>query len=228
MSRRFNHGFTQMNTDAGKRLTALALSCAFAWIASAQAARVLYQNDFEKAAVDSVPDEFLISEGAFTVKADGANKILELPGAPLDTFGFYFGPTEKENLAVTARFNGTGKGRLRPTYALSLGAGGQFKLQMSPAKKAVELFKGDEVAATAPFDWPSGRWLVLHLQVRKAGSAWKVEGKVWPHGEAEPKDWAVTLDVTEEPLPGRPAIWASPFAGTPIQFDDLKVVLLVP
>jgi len=217
-----------MNTDAGKRLAALALSGVITWMADAQAIKPLYQNDFEKAALDSVPDEFLISEGAFAVKADGGNKFLELPGAPLDTFGFYFGPTAKENLAVTARFNGTGKGRLRPTYALSLGAGGQFKLQMSPAKKAIELFKGDEVAATAPFDWLSGKWLVLHLQVRKTGSAWRVEGKVWPHGEAEPKDWTITLDVAEEPLPGRPAIWASPFAGTPIQFDDLQVVSLAP
>jgi hypothetical protein len=228
MSERFNHGFTQMNTDVKTKLMALFLGGALALAAEAAAAKVLYQNDFEKAAVDAVPDEFLISEGAFAVKADGGNKFLELPGAPLDTFGFYFGPTERENLAVTARFNGTGKGRLRPTYALSLGAGGQFKLQMSPAKKAIELYKGEEVAATAPFDWPSGKWLVLHLQVRKAGSAWKVEGKVWPHGEAEPKDWTITLDVAEEPLPGRPAIWASPFAGTPIQFDDLKVTALTP
>lgn len=200
--------------------------CGLALVTNASAQKVLYQNDFEKAAVDSVPEDFLISEGSFTVKQDGGNKFLELPGAPLDSFGFYFGPTEKDNLTVSARFLGTSKGRLRPTYAISLGAGGQFKLRMAPAKKSVELYKGDEVAASVPFDWPSGKWMMMHLQVRKDGAAWRVEGKAWPHGEAEPKDWTIMLDQKEEPLPGRPAIWASPYSGTAIQFDDITVTAI--
>lgn len=206
--------------------TTLTLLFGLTLASTASAQKVLYQNDFEKAAVDSVPEDFLISEGSFTVKQDGGNKFLELPGAPLDSFGFYFGPTEKENLSVSARFLGTSKGRLRPTYAISLGAGGQFKLRMAPAKKSVELYKGDEVVTSVPYDWASGKWMMMHLQVRKDGAAWKVEGKVWPHGEAEPKDWTVTLDQKEEPIAGRPAIWASPYSGTPIQFDDIKVTAI--
>lgn len=186
--------------------------------------KVLFQTDFEAAAVDSFPDDFLLSDGGFAVKSVDGNKVLELPGDPLEAFGFYFGPTEKENIAVQARFMGTGKGRRFPTYSVSLGAGGQFKLRVSPAKKSIELYKGDDVVATVPHTWPSGKWQMVYLQVRKVkDGGWNVEGKVWPQGEPEPKDWTITLDQKEQPLGGRPAIWAAPYSGTPILMDDLKV-----
>ena len=63
----------------------------------------LYENNFQSAEVGKVPDDFLVLDGGFTVKTDGTNKFLELPGAPLDSFGVLFGPTEKEDVEVTAR-----------------------------------------------------------------------------------------------------------------------------
>lgn len=48
---------------------------------------LLYQNDFEKAEVGKVPEEFMVLEGAFTVKEENSNRFLELPGAPLDSYG---------------------------------------------------------------------------------------------------------------------------------------------
>src|SRR6266571_4054518 len=126
----------------------------------AQQAKPLYENDFEKAALDKVPDDFLVLDGQFAVKEEGGNKFLELPGAPLDTFGVLFGPTEKEGTAVSARIFGTGKGRRYPTFAVGLNGQGTsaYRLQVSPAKKALELFKGDEVKATVPYEWKSGTW----------------------------------------------------------------------
>src|SRR6266536_3558957 len=61
----------------------------------------LYQNNFEKAEIGKVPDEFLVLDGQFAVKEENGNKFLELPGAPLDTFGVLFGPSEKEGRAVS-------------------------------------------------------------------------------------------------------------------------------
>ena len=68
-----------------------------------QDAKPLYQNNFEQAAIDQVPDGFLVLDGGFVVKEEGGNKFLELPGAPLDTFGVLFGPSEGINVAVSAR-----------------------------------------------------------------------------------------------------------------------------
>src|SRR5687768_4410176 len=78
----------------------------------------LYENNFEKSDAGKVPEEFLILDGGFVVNQDQNNKFLELPGAPLETFGFLFGPTEKENVEVSARVYGTGKGRRFPSFAL--------------------------------------------------------------------------------------------------------------
>src|ERR1051325_6506786 len=132
--------------------------CAFA-----QEAKPVYENDFEQAPVDKVPDDFLVLDGQFAVKEEGGNKFLELPGAPVDAFGVLFGPTEKEGAAVSARILGTGKGRRYPAFGVGLNGQGSaaYRLQVSPAKKALELFKGDEVKSTVPYEWKSGAWTRL-------------------------------------------------------------------
>jgi hypothetical protein len=187
-------------------------------------AQALYTNSFDNAELDKVPDDMLVLEGGFAVKEEGGNRFLELPGAPLETFGVLFGPTEASGLAVSARFQGTGKGRRYPTFAVGLNGVGGFKLQAAPAKKLVELVKGEEVVARAPFSWESGSWTMLRLQCRKMKDGeWKVEGRAWKQSEAEPKEWQVSHAESVESPAGRPSVWGMPFAGTPIRFDDLLV-----
>src|SRR5438094_6465790 len=203
---------------------------AFAWVvglacsAVGQSAKAIYENDFDKAELDKVPDDFLVLDGQFAVKEAGGNKFLELPGAPLDAYGVLFGPTGKEGIAVSARIFGTGKGRRYPTFAVGLNGQGAaaYRLQVSPAKKALELFKGDEVKAAVPYQWQSGAWVRLRLQVRKVKDGqWRVEGKAWV--DKEPSAWLVSFDEREQPVAGKASVWGSPYATTPIRFDDLKV-----
>jgi len=203
------------------------MGCAVAVNLTAQGTRILYQNDFQKADTGKVPDDFLVLDGRFAVKEEEGNKFLELPGAPLDTFGVLFGPTEKEGITVSARAFGTNKGRRYPTFAVGLNGQGSaaYRLQVSPAKKAVELYRGDEVKASLPFEWRSGTWTTLRLRVRKVTDGdWSVEGKVWVDGGKEPGAWMVTFDEKEQPVAGKASIWASPYATTPVRFDDLLVM----
>ena len=186
---------------------------------------LLYSNSFDKAETGKVPEDLMVLEGGFTVREEGGNKFLELPGAPLETFGLLFGPTEAENLSASARFYGTGKGRRFPTFSVGLNGVSGYKLQMSPGKKALELVKGEnEVLATAPYTWESGMWTMMRLQVRKvADGQWQIEGKAWKHGAAEPAKWLITYSETTAPMPGRAGVWGMPYSGTPIRFDDLAV-----
>ena len=202
----------------------LSLLMSGALIAQAADTNPLYENNFDKAEVEKVPDEFLVLDGAFAVKQDGAGRVLELPGAPLDTFGVLFGPTETNGLAVSARIHGTGKGRRFPTFAVGLNGVGGYRLQVSPGKKLLEIFKGDDVLASVPFTWASESWTVLRLQSRadKDGGT-RVEGKAWKQGEAEPKAWQIVhADKAGVPA-GRSSVWGNPYAGTPIRYDDLTV-----
>lgn len=200
------------------------LACAAMLSVAAETAAPLYENNFEKAAVGQVPDDFLVIDGGFTVKEDGGNKFLELPGSPLDTFGLLFGPTKNSGISVTARIYGTGKGRRFPTVGIGLNGVGGYKLKISPGKKALEIYKGDDVLTSVAFDWKSDSWTVLRLQMRELPHhTWKIEGKAWPQTGSEPKEWLISAEEKTAPADGRPSIWGSPYSGTPIRFDDLRV-----
>jgi hypothetical protein len=200
----------------------------FAMVRSAKADeagnRLPYENNFESSEVGAVPDDFLVLNGEFGIQTDGTNHFLELPGAPLDSFAVQFGPVTKENVAVTARIFGTAKGRRTPTFGVGLGGVAGFKLQVSPAKESIELLKDQELKQSAKFDWKSGSWTKLRLEIQQLKpGVWSVEGKAWPEGVPEPKEWMISFETPDEPIAGKASVLTSPFAGTPIRFDDLLV-----
>ncbi|MFM1769994.1 MAG: hypothetical protein RJA22_2523 [Verrucomicrobiota bacterium] len=187
-------------------------------------AKPVYENTFESAALDKVPDDMLVLDGGFAVKEEAGNKFIELPGAPLETFGILLGPSEASGLSIQARVMGTGKGRRFPTFAVGLNGVGGHRLQVSPAKKLIELYKGDEVVTNAPLAWTSGSWTLLRLQSRKVKEGeYRIEGRAWKQGDPEPKDWPISVVETAETPAGRPSIWGNPYAGTAIRYDDLRV-----
>lgn len=189
----------------------------------------LYANDFEKAEAGKLPDEFLVLGGEFVVQREGTNQVLELPGAPLDSFGVQFGPTSRADVAVAARVFGTSKGRRTPTFGVGLGGVSGWKVQVSPGKKALELIRDQDVKTSVPYDWKSGVWTELRLELRQIKEgAWRVRAKAWPQGTPEPEKPLLEFAETEAPIPGRASVIGSPFAGTPIWYDDLKISALPP
>jgi hypothetical protein len=185
--------------------------------------KVLYENNFEKADLDKVPDDFLVLDGAFAVKQEGGNRFLELPGSPLDSYGVLFGPSKASGTSVAARIFGTRKGRRFPTFGVGVNGVEGFKLQVSPAKDAVEIYKGDQIVATQELKWESGAWYILKLQTKAEGAGVRVQAKIWRDKEPEPKDWQLTATDPAAPPAGKASVWGKPFAGTPIRYDDIKV-----
>ncbi|MGE3309176.1 MAG: hypothetical protein AB7O66_04335 [Limisphaerales bacterium] len=183
-------------------------------------------EDFSSVAVGSMPDGFLIlNDNNFQVKEEDGNRFLHLPGAPLDDYGVMFGSGASENWGAQARIHATRQGRRFPAFGVSVNGVAGYRVQVAPAKRAIEIFKGDEVKASVEYAWESGTWTLIRVQVKKTGEGrWLVQGKAWPDGSKEPADWLVTWEETETPIAGRAAIWGKPFAGTEIRFDDLKVL----
>ncbi len=205
------------------KFASLAVACGMVLSAGAQD-KPLYENNFENAEVGKVPEDFMVLNGAFTVKQEGGNKFLEVPGAPVDDYAVLFGPNEKEDVAVTGRLFGTRHGRRYPVLAVGLNGLGGYEMQLAPAKQALELFKGEQRVLSVPCKWKSGKWTIMRLQVRKSGeNHWKVEGKVWTAGASEPRQWMIVLDEQSAPPSGRPLVSGHPFSGTPIRFDELVV-----
>src|SRR6266403_4002293 len=123
------------------------VACSFACGAFAQTV-TLYENHFETNEIGKTPAELLVLDGGFAVRAEHGNKLLELPGSPLDSFAVQFGPAEAENVCVTAAINGIAKGRRFPVFGVGLNGVAGYKLQVSPAKKALELYKDQDLKAT--------------------------------------------------------------------------------
>src|SRR5438093_10472592 len=152
----------------------------------------LYENNFEKAEIGKVPADFLVLDGGFAVKEENGNRFLELPGSPLDSFAVQFGPAEVDSVSLSARIKSTAKGRRYPTFGVGLNGVAGYKLQISPAKKMLELYRDQEVKASFPYEWKSGQWTYRRLQVRQVKEGeWKVEGWVWPHGMEDQAEWGV-------------------------------------
>ncbi len=188
------------------------------------AAEPLYQTNFEKTKTGEVPEDFLVLDGDFAVKQEEGNKYLELPGAPLDAFGFMFGPSARHGNEISARMFGTKKGRRYPVFGIALNGVNGYRLQVAPAKRAIELLKGSAVMAKVPFRWGGGEWLRLALRVEQTGAAeWTVSGRVWADGKKAPAKPTITHKETKEPRNGKPSIWGSPYSGTPIRYDDIVV-----
>lgn len=187
------------------------------------AAQPLYSNDFEKAPEGDPPKDMAVLNGSFTVKAVDGNKLLELPGDPVDSFGVLFGPEGESHLCVQARIFGTATGKRSPEFGVGLGDSNGYKLWLMPATHQLQILKGEDVVATVPFAWKSGTWTVMRLESKAAAGKTLVVGKAWAHGSAEPKDWTVKFEDKDDAPKGRASAWGSPYSSTPIRFDDLMV-----
>lgn len=219
MNRRMIKGLGKLGVRLGLGLMLLG-----GFLPSQAAESTVYKNGFDKVEVGQVPEDVLVLDGAFAVKEEAGNRFLELPGAPLETFGVLFGPTETDGLRVAARIFGTAKGRRFPVIGVGLNGAVPYRLQATPSKKALELFKGDELLESVPFVWESGAWTEFRLELQKIKAGeWRLSGKAWKQGTPEPTSWVVQHTLHEEPAAGRPSVWGKPYSETPIRFDDLTV-----
>ncbi len=206
----------------------LVLGTVFAVSLRAAEPAPLFAEDFTKVPDGELPDPpFKLLDGQFKVTAEGDDRFVELPGAPLESYGFLFGPSQPSGVEVTARILGTKTGRKFPTFAVGLNGAGGYRLQVSPAKNAVELFRGDDALASAAFKWTSGEWTQLRLTLRPGkDGTFTLEGAAWPASGTAPGRPLVKFTEPKLHPAGKAGAWGMPFSGTPIRFDDLKVTKL--
>lgn len=183
-----------------------------------------YTNDFEKAEVGKVPDDLMVLDGTFAVREVEGNKCLELAPDPIGSYGALFGPDGLTAMDVRARIWAASSGKRFPEMGIGADDAGGYKLFLVPAKHIVELRKGDDPVASAPFEWKDGAWTWLRLHVEPKGEKqWSMSGKAWPQGQNEPEKWTISASDTEAPSAGKASIWGSDYSEMPIRFDDLRV-----
>ncbi len=194
-------------------------------VAAAEAPKIDYSNDFEKVASGNLPAELMVFPGdaKFTVEQEPGNHFLRVKPTPLDGFGVLFGADDPATTSVEARIRTSSLKKRFPEFGVGLGGTSAYRLWLMPATGELQLLKGEDVVAHKPCEWKSGTWTRLKLQLQPAGEAkWKLVGKAWPDGSAEPAEWMIAWEEIEKPSPGRASVGASPYPETPVDFDDLK------
>ncbi|MDA7915996.1 hypothetical protein N9B94_02030 [Verrucomicrobia bacterium] len=188
-------------------------------------AETLYENDLSKEKVGEEPKDGFILQGDFTIQERDGNKVVSLPGAPLDSHGMLFGPNITEDYTSSAIIYGEKKGRRYPSFGLGINGVGGYRIIISPGKRAIELYRGDEAVAKQGYKWTDKSWTRTKVRITKsAGEEWTITAKAWPKDSSEPKEWQLSYIEKDAPFPGQSSIWGSPFSGKEILFDDLKVV----
>jgi hypothetical protein len=184
-----------------------------------------YTNNFAKEEIGKTPDDLMVLDGTFTVQVFDGAKCLELAVDPIGSFGALFGPDGLVGTDVEARIWGAATGKRFPELGVGSNEAGGYKLFVIPARRIIELRKGDEPVASAPFDWVGASWTWFRLTVEpKDPKIWVIQGKAWPQGQKEPEGWLVTTQESEAPPAGKASIWGNDFSEKPIRFTDLSVV----
>lgn len=172
-----------------------------------------------------VPAEVFVLDGKVSVaEKDGGKAIMIDPGTELVEASAQLGDSAAGNAVIQARVFASKKGRSSPRFGISVHGMSGPRLYVNPAKKQIELVRGDQTLVSAPFTWTSDAWLNLRLEVKKGeGDKWAVKAYAWPDKDTQPADAVLKHELSGLKGQGKCTLWATPYSNTPIYFDDLKI-----
>lgn len=170
------------------------------------------------------PKEVFIVDGTIKIGARDGNKAIVIDPNPVTDASAQLAVSASGNASIEARILALKRGRSTPRFGVSVHGMSGHRLIVNPAKKSLDLVKGDQTLATVPFAWTSEVWVKVKLEAKKAaGDAWDISGKAWPADAAEPAKPLIKHEEKNLKGQGKCAIWATPFSGEPVFFDDIKI-----
>src|SRR4029079_16665381 len=86
--------------------------------------------------------------------------------------------------------------------------------------------QGEALYKAIPYKWEPDKWYHFKFSVKKTDSGADLKGKVWPKGDAEPKDWLLEFVDTQPNMEGSPGLFGESQV-TPIKseiyYDNIVV-----
>lgn len=173
------------------------------------------------------PKEVFIVDGTIKIAAHEGNKALVVDPAPITDASAQLAVSANGAAKIEARILAFKRGRSAPRFGVSVHGMSGYRLLVNPVKKTLDLVKGEQTLASAPCVWESGKWIKLQLEAKKGeGETWHITGKAWSAEAAEPAEPAAPqINHEDKGLKGQGkcAIWATPYSGEPVYFDDIHV-----
>lgn len=205
-----------------------AILCALAATLHAQQVKT-FEIKADEWAEGDPPKEVFVVDGTIKIAARDGNKAIVIDPAPVTDASAQLAESAAGNASITARILGTKRARSTPRFGVSVHGMSGYRLLITPAKKVLELVKGDETLSSTPFTWTSDVWLNLKLEaVKGEGDKWTITGKAWAPDVPEPAEPLLKHEDSGLKGQGKCAIWATPFSGEPVYFDDILITIEPP
>ncbi len=170
------------------------------------------------------PKEVFVVDGTIKIAARDGNKAIVIDPNPITDASAQLAVSASGSASIEAKILAIKRGRSTPRFGVSVHGMSGHRLIVNPAKKTLELIKNDQILASAPFTWTSEAWVKVKLDAKKgAGDVWSIIGKAWPADAAEPAEPLIKHEEKSLKGQGKCAIWATPFSGEPVFFDDIRI-----
>jgi hypothetical protein len=171
------------------------------------------------------------------LEMDGEKMIVKVTTIPKGTRSqSWMGPTDLHDYAIQADVRGAAKlakppegdaavkpeikmpdiGLIAQRYTLDM-MGESQKLQIRSWTSVLDRFSKD-----VPFAWKPDTWYTMKFQANVVDGKALLRGKVWPRGEAEPKEW--TIEATDEApnVNGSPGLFGNA-GNAEVYYDNITV-----
>ena len=187
-----------------------------------------FEENFSKSTNEVEPENLFILDGEFLVKAIEGNQLLELSGSPVGDFGFLFGPRVKEKaIELQFSFFSSKQGRRFPAIAAGIGGMRGYRFRWNASSRKILLFRDDVLLMEKIQLWESGSWWQIRFQILPLPiGKILLRLKLWQKEKEEPESWLLEHQDQFLFKGGKCVLWAFPYSGMPIQFDDLKILSL--
>ena len=173
---------------------------------------------------DPPADQIMVVEGDFTIKTIRGNKVLEVGSSTIAEANAMLGPAASGGASIEARVFAAKAGRSYPSFGIGVHGQTGYRLMVAAAANELRLSKGGQVVKTLPFAWKSETWVRLKLEAKKGTRGnWTITARAWPSDANEPADPSIELGDNKVSGLGRASLWATPFSGTSIDFDDVRI-----
>lgn len=176
-------------------------------------------------ALGEVPSDVFVLDGKVSIaEKDGSKAIMIDPGTELVEASAQVGDSASGSAVIQVKVFASKKGRSSPRFGISVHGMNGPRLYVNPAKKQLELVRGDQTLASVPFAWASDAWLNLRLEAKKAdGDKWNVTAGVWADKDAAPTPPQLKHELSGLKGQGKCTLWATPYSNTPIYFDSIQI-----
>jgi hypothetical protein len=186
---------------------------------------LIFQANFDDQTPGSIPTDYFVVDGEWSVVEIDGGKALKLAETPLVDAQLQVGASLRdEGGRITARMKADKKRRSFPRFGVGMHGMSGYRLRLFPVQNRIELVRNEEVIQSADLEWRPNEWWFLELSVIRAGDAWTVSGRAWAESAKRPEQALIEYISTEPRFSGKASVNGTAYAGLPIYFDDIEVL----